>query len=298
MRKLFFPAACLTFAILLGLSGAIYAPDAGQYRLLALGQRSAVPPPFSASHPGAGCCRLAGTRYRSRCGYRIMVLGVVCLVALVALIAAILWSWRAPAVLFAGIFLMPFWVDIFHDYYLPDLLHATILAAILFCLLRGQTTLALLLLLPAYLARESTLLVALCLVFACWRRISCAGGAGRGSGCVRGHADEQALRPGGACQCTRPGWRSLHRGQAGLELFQECAGLAALQQYATGMQSGVDPHPAAPVGRDPHDWAVSAFSLGSGALVAGLVRHFGLGPALALVLGRRIVSRFPSLICR
>ena len=43
-----FPAGCLCFAILLGLPGAIYAPDAGQYRLLALGQRSAVPAPFSA----------------------------------------------------------------------------------------------------------------------------------------------------------------------------------------------------------------------------------------------------------
>jgi hypothetical protein len=65
---------------------------------------------------------------------------------------------------------MPFWVDIFHDYYLPDLLHAAILAAILLCLWFGSTTAALLLLFPAYLARESTLLVALCLIFACWRR--------------------------------------------------------------------------------------------------------------------------------
>jgi hypothetical protein len=66
---------------------------------------------------------------------------------------------------------MPFWVDIFHDYYLPDLLHAAILAAILLCLLYGYAGFALLLLFPAYLARESTILVAACLLFACWRRI-------------------------------------------------------------------------------------------------------------------------------
>src|SRR6202034_1192140 len=100
-----------------------------------------------------------------------LFLGIVCLVALIALVAGLLWSWRAPIAIFAGVFLMPFWVDIFHDYYLPDLLHATILAAILLCLLFGHTGLALLLLLPAYLARESTLLVAICLIFACWRRI-------------------------------------------------------------------------------------------------------------------------------
>ena len=100
-----------------------------------------------------------------------MLLGVVCLIALLALLAAMLWSWRAPLLIFAAIFLMPFWVDIFHDYYLPDLLHATILAAILLCLLFGHTGWALLLLFPAYLARESTLLVALCLIFAGWRRV-------------------------------------------------------------------------------------------------------------------------------
>ena len=50
--------------------------------------------------------------------------------------------------------------------------HAAILAAILLCLLFGHTGLALFLLFPAYLARESTLLLALCLIFACWRRIS------------------------------------------------------------------------------------------------------------------------------
>ena len=66
---------------------------------------------------------------------------------------------------------MPFWVDIFHDYYLPDLLHAAILAAILLCLLFGHIGSAMVLLFPAYLARESTVLVAICLVFACWRRI-------------------------------------------------------------------------------------------------------------------------------
>ena len=85
--------------------------------------------------------------------------------------AGLLWSWRAPTAIFAAIFLMPFWVDIFHDYYLPDPLHAAILAAILLCLLYGRTGLALLLLFPAYLARESTLLLALCLILACWRRI-------------------------------------------------------------------------------------------------------------------------------
>ena len=170
-RALLFSAGCLCFAILLGLPGAIYAPDAGQYRLLALGQRNAVPAPFSARILGPATAGWLGRVTGLGVDTGFLLLGIVCLVALIALVAGLLWSWRAPIAIFAGVFLMPFWVDIFHDYYLPDLLHATILAAILLCLFYGHNGLALLLLFPAYLARESTLLLALCLLFACWRRI-------------------------------------------------------------------------------------------------------------------------------
>jgi hypothetical protein len=166
-----FPAGCLCFAILLGLPGAIYAPDAGQYRLLALGQREAVPAPFSARILGPATAGWLGRLTGLGVDTGFLILGIVCLVALISLVAGLLWSWRAPVAIFAGVFLMPFWVDIFHDYYLPDPLHAAILAAILVCLLLGQSSVALLLLFPAYLARESTLLLALCLIFACWRRI-------------------------------------------------------------------------------------------------------------------------------
>src|SRR5271163_3837524 len=170
-RALLFPAGCLCFAILLGLPGAIYAPDAGQYRLLALGQRSAVPAPFSARILGPAMAGWLGRVTGLGVDTGFLLLGIICLIALLGLMAGLLWSWRAPLVVSAAIFLMPFWVDIFHDYYLPDLLHAALLAALLLFLLSGYTSLAFLLLFPAYLARESTLLVAGCLVFACWRRI-------------------------------------------------------------------------------------------------------------------------------
>jgi hypothetical protein len=165
------PAWCLCFAILLGLSGAGYVPDAGQYRLLALGQHGAVPTPFSARILGPAIAGWLGRVTGRGVDTGFLLLGIVCLIALLGVMAALLWSWRAPLVLSAAIFLMPFWVDIFHDYYLPDLLHAALLAALLLFLLSGYTSVAFLLLFPAYLARESTLLVALCLVFACWRRI-------------------------------------------------------------------------------------------------------------------------------
>jgi hypothetical protein len=161
-KRLLFPAGCLGFAILLGLRGAVYAPDAGYYRLLALGERSAVPAPFSARILGPAIAGWIGRFTGLGVDTGFLLLGVVCLIALIALLTGLLWSWRAPAAI---------WVDIFHDYYLPDLLHAAILAAMLLLLLFGHTGLALLLLFPAYLARESTALVAICLVFAFWRRV-------------------------------------------------------------------------------------------------------------------------------
>jgi hypothetical protein len=166
--SLLFPAG---FALLIGLPGAAGAPDASWYRLLALGQRSAVPSPFSGRLLGPAIAGWFGRVSGLGVDSGFLAMGIVCLVALIALVAALLWSWRAPAVIFAAVFLLPFWVDVVHDYYLPDLLHATLLAAILLCLLYGYTGFALLLLFPAYLARESTILVAACLLFACWRRI-------------------------------------------------------------------------------------------------------------------------------
>jgi len=167
----FLPAWCLCFALLLGLPYAAYVPDAGQYRLLALGQHGAVPAPFSARILGPAMAGWLGRVTGLGVDTGFLLLGIVCLIALLGLMAGLLWSWRAPLVVSAAIFLMPFWVDIFHDYYLPDLLHAALLAALLLFLLSGYTSLAFVLLFPAYLARESTLLVAGCLVFACWRRI-------------------------------------------------------------------------------------------------------------------------------
>ena len=168
---LFFPTVSLIGAILLGSPGAGYAPDSYQYRLLALGQRGAVPAPFSPRILGPALAGWLGRASGLGVDTGFFALGVVCLAALLGAITAYLWSWKAPVAIFAAVFLMPFWVDMFHDYYLPDLLHGALLAAILACLYRGYTWLGMLLLFPAFLARESTILVALCLVIAGWRRM-------------------------------------------------------------------------------------------------------------------------------
>jgi hypothetical protein len=287
---LLFPAVCLCFAILLGLPGAVYAPDAGQYRLLALGQRNAVPAPFSARILGPAMAGWVGRVTGLGVDRGFLVLGTLCLVALIALVAGLLWSWRAPIAIVAGVFLMPFWVDILHDYYLPDLLHATVLAAILLCLLFGHSGLALLLLFPAYLARESTLLLALCLVFACWRRIPrrsawiglLAMAAALLVSRQYGHSAPPSVHGlgGGAYILGKLFW-SFFKNVLGLPLWSntlpECnpAWVKVLPRPVGAIQSvGVC---------QPSLW-------GPGRLLLAWFGIFGIGPALAVILRRRIFS--------
>jgi hypothetical protein len=288
-RALLFPAGCLCFAILLGLPGAIYAPDAGQYRLLALGQRNAVPAPFSARILGPATAGWLGRVTGLGVDSGFLFLGIVCLVALIALVAGLLWSWRAPMAIFAGVFLMPFWVDIFHDYYLPDPLHAAILAAILLCLVFGHTGLALLLLFPAYLARESTLLLALCLLFACWRRIplrtAAVGFLAMAAGLLvsrhygqSGPASVHGLG-GGAYILGKLFW-SFFKNVLGLPLWSN-----TLPECSPIWVSAL-PHPLGAIRQvgvcQPSLW-------GPGRLLLAWFGIFGIGPALAVVLWRRMV---------
>ena len=269
------PAGCMWFAMWLGLSGAAYVPDAGYYRLLALGQRAAVPAPFSARILGPAIAGWLGHSTGLGVDTGFLLLGILCLVAFFALIAGLLWSWRAPTAIFAAIFLMPFWVDIFHDYYLPDLLHAAILAAILLCFWFGYTAAGLVLLFPAYLARESTLLVGLCLIFACWRRVRlhhavigvlaifCAGLVSRHYG-QGGPASVHGLGVGPTY------WANLSGVSSRMFSGFPCGAIRSRMQphLEKGASWGTSYR------RDSGSWVVPAIPVGTGAAAHRLVWHF------------------------
>ena len=221
-----------------------------------------------------------------------LLLGIVCLIALLSLIAGLLWSWRAPLVLSAAIFLMPFWVDLVHDYYLPDLLHAALLAAILLFLLSGHTSLAFLLLFPAYLARESTLLVAICLVFACWRRIplrpALVGAlAILSAGLISRHYNQAAAvnvhgMSGGAYILGKLVW-SFFKNVLGLPLWSN-----TLPECSPVWVKAIPP--------GSHFGAIRSVGLcqpslwGPTRLLLAWFGIFGIGPAFAVALWRKLVS--------
>jgi hypothetical protein len=290
--SLLLPVVSLGFAVVLGLPSAAYVPDAGYYRLLALGQRAAVPAPFSARILGPAVAGWLGHATGLGVDTGFLLLGIVCLVALLALITGLLWSWRAPTAVFAAIFLMPFWVDLFHDYYLPDLLHAAILAGIVLSLWFGSTTTALLLLFPAYLARESTLLAALCLIFACWRRVRlrhavigvlavfCAGLVSRHYG-QGGPASAHGLG-GGAYILGKFFW-SFFKNFLGLPLWSntlpECSPI-----WKEALPGGHHLGSIREVGLcAPSIW-------GPARLLIAWFGIFGIGPSLAFALWRKLIS--------
>jgi hypothetical protein len=288
--SLLFPVGCLCFAILLGLPGAIGAPDAGYYRLLALGQRAAVPAPFSARILGPAVAGWLGRGLGVDTGF--LVLGIACLAMMLALMAGLLWSWKAPAVIFAGVFLMPFWVDLFHDYYLPDLLHAAILAAILLCLLFGHSGLALLLLFPAYLARESTLLIAICLVVAGWRRIPLRTASVGALALLAGGLVSRHFGQGGPASVHGIGGGEYIFGKLLWSFFKNVLGLPLWSNTlpeCNPVWSRAVPH-GLPLGAIQAVGLCQPDSWGPGRLLLAWFGIFGIAPALALALRRRILS--------
>jgi hypothetical protein len=292
--SLLFPAGCLCFAILLGLPGAIYAPDAGYYRLLALGQRAAVPAPFSARILGPAVAGWLGRGLGVDSGFQ--VLGIVCLAGLLALMAGLLWTWKAPAVFFAAVFLMPFWIDLFHDYYLPDLLHATILAALLLCLLFGHTGLALLLLFPAYLTRESTVLVAVCLLIAGWRRIPLRTAAAGLLALLAGVLVSRHFGHGGPASVHGISGGEYIFGKFFWSFFKNVVGLPLWSNTlpeCNPIWSTAVPH-GLPLGAIHAVGLCQPDSWGPGRLLLAWFGIFGIGPALALALRRQLFSPAPE----
>src|SRR6202012_4117508 len=84
------PAWCLCFAVLLGRPGAFWVADAGQYRLLALGQHGAVAAPFSARILGPAIAGWLGRATGRGVDTGFLLLGIFCLITMVTLMAVLL----------------------------------------------------------------------------------------------------------------------------------------------------------------------------------------------------------------
>jgi hypothetical protein len=153
-----------------------------------------------------------------------------------------------------------------------------------------------LLLFPAYLARESTLLVALCLVFACWRRVRLQSAlVGMGAiflaGMIGRHYNQAAPVSvhgigGGAYIAGKFIW-SFFKNVLGLPLWSntlpECSPV-----WVKAIPSALHFGAIRSVGLcQPSLW-------GPARLLLAWFGVFGIGPALALLLWRKILSPSPD----
>jgi hypothetical protein len=291
--KWLFPALSFFLALLLGAQWAFYSPDAASYRLLALGQNGAVARPFADRILGAASAGWLGRVTGLGVDRGFFLFGIVCLLALLMLMTRLLWSWRSATVVFAAIFLMPFWVDLFHDYYLPDLFHATLLAALLLSLVSGRVALAMLLLFPAYAARESTQLIVLCLILAAWRRVPLRAVVAGVLAVVGGALVSRHYGNLGAPGAQGMGTVSYLFGKAGWSFFHNIVGLPLWSNVLPECKS---PFWAASLPYGYHFGAVRRIGLcppsgwGPARVFLAWFGIFGIGPALAIAFFRPFLA--------
>jgi hypothetical protein len=292
-----FPAVSFSLALLLGVQGAIYSPDALAYRLLALGQNGAVARPFSGRILGAAAAGWLGRVTSLGVDRGFLLFGIICLLTLLVLVVRLLWSWRASTIIFAAIFLMPFWVDLLRDYYLPDLLHAAILAALLLALASSRPTLAMLLLFPAYVARESTQLIVLCLLWAAWRRIPARAAVAGVLAVAGGAIVNRHYGNLGAASVQGMGTAAYLFGKVGWSFFHNVVGLPLWSNILPECKS---PLWVISLPHGEHLGAVRMIGLcqpsawGPARVALSWFGLFGVGPALALALFRPMLSLMGS----
>ncbi len=173
LRAAAFTAAVTAVAVPLGLAhdNAYARVDSEWYLLIAKGLGAEAIQPFTARQldPLLARC-ISGIAHISLL-HGFLILGLASLLITAGITGWILCRSGATVLAIAAVAGLYFWPALFGSFMLPDTLSAALLACFLFCLWRDSFAWAAVWLLPMFLARESTILVLLCLVIAGWRRL-------------------------------------------------------------------------------------------------------------------------------
>ena len=143
--------------------------DSMVYRALALGQNDKVPGSIAGRilHPLS--IRLVSSVFGLNIDTAFLAVGIVTLAVLCVSLAWILKQTTGFGALVLPLLFTPLVVHyMFGLYYCQDLFYAALLSCFFAAMLRGYKRIALLLLLPLYLARESTILLAVALGAMAW----------------------------------------------------------------------------------------------------------------------------------
>ena len=188
---------------------------------------------------------------------------------------------------------MLFWKQSFSDYFLPDLLHAALLMVFMAFLRRRWWALSAAMLLPMYLARESTLLVSLIAVPILWRLV------GRRVGLLFLGASLTGLAV--SKFATRHGLPNIHGLNDTLYMVGKIPWNLSKNVFGITVWVNTDPLPT-----PPHLWQLphwihldrihqiglySPSSFTPGVTLIGMLLAFGLGPCVMACLLLRVPLR-------
>lgn len=140
--------------------------DAFHYRAMAAGQVAMKPFAFRVLLPAMA--RLFANVTGKPTDEGFLVVGLLSLWALLYGTILLVLERRRDAWLLIALISLPFWQESFRDYWLPDLLHAALVMLYLLLVQRRWWGWAAAMLVPMYLARESTLLIVLIAVPILW----------------------------------------------------------------------------------------------------------------------------------
>ncbi len=280
-----------------GLGSPFGQPDASFYLAMARGHAGAVGQPF-ASRPLAPLLArtiAAAGHVAPETGF--LVLGWASLLFVLWTVFTLATRTAAPRWFPLAMAAVPFWPQLLHGLALPDLPYAALLACLLWCLATERPTLAAFTMFPLMVARESTMLVLLCLLAVGWRRLRVGGcvlavlAAGAGSILVKhltaGAAGNVEHLPAAVYLAAKLPWNLLRT--LGIDPWSNlypylCA--VPLRQYAVHL---------GPL----HSVGVCGFSvLWPSFAAAALLTTFGVLPVLCLRLSHRGVLARAGLLER
>ncbi len=160
-----------------GLLAAWGLPDVQFYVAMAHGRYDLVPQPFSSRPLAPLLARSIANLAHCRVEDGFEALAYVSLFTALLAVFWLLSRSKAPRWMILAVAIVPFWPQLLSFAGLPDPLYTALLAALLVALETGWVYVAAGLMLPLMLARESTVLVLLCLLAVCGRRLRWGGSA-------------------------------------------------------------------------------------------------------------------------
>ena len=172
-------------------------PDGSAYEAIARGETPTVLQPFAYRQLHALTVRGLAALFHRPVEWAFLLVGVLCLVFLLATVFALMTRTAAPRWVLPAAICAPIWPLLYVGLLLPDLWYAALLAGLMLLLAQKRYLAAALMMLPLMVSRESSILTLVCFLVAAWREIRWKGAAVAVGACAAGSLVVQQLIAGG-----------------------------------------------------------------------------------------------------